>query len=559
MTFLRIALLSALALFLALALYQLGLPGLHYDEAREAGLNAMEILTGAPVTAFRNAGVTIGERTFPLMVQDYIGALNVYFALPFLAITGIGVPNLRILAVLIGLITLLLVERTVSEWIAWRQSSPGTVQVQSVHTQSGTVHTQSGATPISLAGTLAVALIAVSPSFIFWSRQGIFVTNLTQVFVFLSLWQSVRWLRTGAARSLIWAAFAAGAALYAKLLAIWVIAPLAIFVAAAWLVARRQKPGASTLPVWTWVMAATAFALPLFPLLWFNWQSGGTLASFGENLGRSYYGVDNLAVGANLAVRLGQIGQVLRSDQFWYLGASYANQAAPWIALLLVIIGGVRAPRIVLPPLLLVAAAVLASIFTVSDLFVTHYALIQPLVLAVVAIAGAAVILDTAWRPRWLASMLATTLLLLFFAIDLANSLAYHRALEASGGLADHSDASYHLAYHLRYNGMGAPIALDWGMDATVRYLTEGAVTPIEIFGYASPDAPDRSFAEQLALFLQNPDNVYLLHSQDATVFRGRAEVFFETVAQQGGTPVLEQQFSQRDETPLYEIWKVYR
>ncbi|MCB0152093.1 MAG: hypothetical protein KDE01_31110, partial [Caldilineaceae bacterium] len=78
-----------------------------------------------------------------------------------------------------------------------------------------------------------------------------------------------------------------------------------------------------------------------------------------------------------------------------------------------------------------------------------------------------------------------------------------------------------HLAYHLRYNGMGAPLALDWGIDAPVRYLSQGAVTPIEIFGYASPAAPDDGFAGRLAPFLENPDNVYLLHSEGATVFAG--------------------------------------
>jgi hypothetical protein len=32
-------------------------------------------------------------------------------------------------------------------------------------------------------------------------------------------------------------------------------------------------------------------------------------------------------------------------------------------------------------------------------------------------------------------------------------------------------------------------------MDATVRFLSRGTVTPIEIFGYASPAAPDADFA----------------------------------------------------------------
>lgn len=546
----RIARLAGLALYLALAFYQLGLPGLHYDEAREAGLNAMEILTGAAITAFRGVGVDVMGRTFPLMVQDYIGALNVYLALPFLAFTGIGVPNLRALPVLCGLIVLLLVERSVSEWMAWRNASSG-----------GAGDQQAASTPITLAGLIAVVLLAASPSFVFWSRQGIFVTNLTQVFVFLCLWQTLRWLHTGRSGALVTAALAAGLALYAKLLAIWVIAPLALFGFLAWLRLprdndRRMTPGVL-------VLTTLAFVVPLLPLLWFNFQSGGTLTSIGANLGRSYYGVDNLALGPNLVTRLGQLIQVLRGDQFWYLGAVFANPMAPWAGLVVVLLGLLRSPSSVLLPLLLLTCAVLISIFTVSDLFVTHYALLQPLALSVIAVAAGALFAPQVHSKlhRFTAlpfsRLLGIGLLLAMFTYDFANTVAYHRALAQSGGLADHSDASYHLAYHLRYNSMGAPLALDWGIDATVRFLTEGAVTPIEIFGYASPDAPDDQFEQRLAGFLENPDNVYLLHSEQATVFKGRRERFFAAAAAQGRTPVLERRFFQRDGTSLYEIWKV--
>ncbi|MBP8292051.1 MAG: hypothetical protein KAX65_04715 [Caldilineaceae bacterium] len=150
-----------------------------------------------------------------------------------------------------------------------------------------------------------------------------------------------------------------------------------------------------------------------------------------------------------------------------------------------------------------------------------------------------------------------TGLLAIWLVTDLGATLGYHRALAQSGGLADHSDASYHLAYHLQYDGMGAPIALDWGMDAPVRYLSQGTVTPIEIFGYASPDAPDAEFAARLAPFLENPDNSYLLHAPPATVFQGRREAFFAAIAAAGRTPMLEQQFAQRNGAPLYEIWRV--
>jgi hypothetical protein len=237
-----------------------------------------------------------------------------------------------------------------------------------------------------------------------------------------------------------------------------------------------------------------------------------------------------------------------------------AHALVSWLALLLVT-GGLWANwRTVAPPLLLAGPAFAASLFTVSDLFVTHYALLQPVLVATVAVAAAA-LLERAGRlattPGLALRWTVVGLLVLWLALDLANVVRYHAALGRSGGLADHSDASYHLAYHLRYNGMGAPIALDWGMDAPVRYLTNGTVTPIEIFGYASPAAPDDQFLARLAPFLANPDNRYLLHAPAATVFAGRREAFLAAVAALSGRAILEQQFAQRDGAPLYEIWRV--
>ena len=155
-------------LFLALAAYQLHLPGLHYDEAKEAGLNAMQLVTCQPVTAFREATVQVGPWRLPLMVQDYIGALNVLLALPFLALGGDTVVALRWLPLLIAALTLVLAWR-----LARRLGGPA-------------------------AAAATALLLAVNPSFIFWSRQGIFVTNLTALLFMASLLTGLRWWQSGA-------------------------------------------------------------------------------------------------------------------------------------------------------------------------------------------------------------------------------------------------------------------------------------------------------------------------------------------------------------------------
>ncbi|MCC6454370.1 MAG: hypothetical protein IT328_05465 [Caldilineaceae bacterium] len=541
----KIWLAAASLVYLILTCYQLGLPGLHYDEAKEAGVNAVELLNGDPTTPFRSAALHLFGRQFPLMVQDYIGALNVYLALPLLWLTGVGVPNLRMVSVLAGLAVLPLAAYTVSVW------------QRACHTE----HNASSLIPppsslrLTWGGVMVAWLLAASPSFVFWSRQGIFVTNLMQPLCFLALWQGTRWLATGERRKLLWTMLAAGLALYAKLLALWVISPWLLILALQWLLARR-KGSAPRLDGLTLAGAAMAFILPLLPLILFNLQTSGTLQTLLGNAGQSYYGVDNLALWRNGGVRLAQLAQSLRGDQFWYLGGLFGNPAAVGLALTGVIAGMGAAWRRMVMPLALLLMAIGASCFTISDLFITHYALIQPLALAVAALG-----LGLAWQRwagtrRWLA--LAIALLVSgWVVLDLRATLLYHQALARSGGLADHSDASYHLAYHLRYNGLGAPVALDWGMDAPVRYLSDNTVRPREIFGYESPVAPDGDFTLRLGSFLGNPDNVYLLHAPEQTVFAGRREAFLAAVAEQGRTAALEETFTQRDGTPLFELWRV--
>ncbi len=554
-------LIASVVLYLALAAYQLGLPGLHYDEAREAGVNALELLTGAPITAFREATVPLFGLRLPLMVQDYIGALNVFLAWPLLAITGVGVPNLRFVGLMAGMAALLMLERSVSEWMVL-QSSRSTPQPYEPSIDDKAP--SSFWTPISLAGLFAVTLLAASPSFVFWSRQGIFVTNLTQPFTLLCIWLGLHWLRTGRRWALPASALAGGLALYAKLLAIWIVGPF-VLLAGSWWCWRRIR-GDRSMPRLSIGLAAVtiiAFVLPLTPLLLFNLKTGGTFQTIVGNASQSYYGVDNRQILDNLPVRLGQLVKTLRGDHFWYLGGLHANLLAPWLAAGTVLFGLTRRRQALLGPILLVTLAVAMSLFTVSDLFLTHYALIQPYVAGVVGIALGAICLyrgrgqlhsPGSARQSYAGATIVLTLWLLF---DLTATLQTHQSLERSGGLAGHSDATYHLAYHLRYNGLGAPIALDWGFDATVRYLTENTVTPIEIFGYTSPAEPDPDFAARLDMFIHNPDNVYLLHASDQTAFAGRRDVFFQIAEANGLTPLLEATFSERDGTELVELWRL--
>ncbi len=548
----RIVLLAAVLLYLALALPQLHLPGLHYDEAKEAGVNALEMLQRQNVQAFRAAGVQVGALFLPLMVQDYIGALNVYLALPLLALFGATTPALRLLGVACGLATLLLVCGLGRELA--RAARP--------------------TAPRGWTGEIAALLLAASPTFIFWSRQGIFVTNVVVTLAVACVWAALRWRRTGSDRALYAMAALAGLGLWSKLLFVWVLGALAGVAIVGWL-AGRLAGVPSVLPrprLRSLLLAGLLFLLTLSPLLLFNQQTSGTVQSIFGNLGQSYYGVENAAFFDNLAVRVGQIATLLRGDHLWYLGGIYANGWAPWLAGGLLALGLAaalaRRDRASLAALLLallfVGLLIVQSSFTVSDLFVTHYAIVQPFVILLAALAA-----DTALaaardayaaagsrRRPWAAALAGVVVAALAVAVaaNLHTTVRYHQALARSGGLATHSDAIARLAGSLDQQGAAQPVALDWGIDAPVRYLTANRVQPLEIFGYERLDAPDAGFAGRAGQFLADPTRLYLAHVADETVFRGRREALEGLAAAAGSRLVTRETIHDRSGRPIFEV-----
>lgn len=594
--------LGGLLAFLLLAAHQLTLPGLHYDEAKEAGLNAMQLVIGQPLTAFRDATIHVGPWQLPLMVQDYIGALNVVLAVPFLAVGGPTVSALRWLPICIAALTLVITGQ-----VARQLAGP-------------------------LAAAIAVILLAVNPTFVFWSRQGIFVTNLTALLFMASLWTALRWQHTRRPAALWATAFLWGLGLYAKLLFVWAIGAQVALAIIAWAVEKRQSGQATRqqnteevkrqgnelagrvarLPFHAprmtryilrdGLIAAGCFLLPLLPLILFNVQTGGTVISVVSNLGQSYYGVDNRAYLPNLLTRLDQLRTLLRGDHLWYLGEVYANRWAPALMALAALVSLIeavwrlrkpttmslaQAGRILLPFALL-ALVIAQSAFTVSDLFITHYALIVPLIPLGIGIAAGRWVtgcrpadqgcmetntadataprhvpgtLRDPWHVSTVVCLVGRGLLigfiLLWAGTDLANTLRYHRILSLAGGYASHSDAIYQLADFLQLRQPAAPLALDWGIDAPVRFLTVGQVNPVEVFGYERLDRPDAGFVERIRPFLDNPANLYVAHTAEFTIFQGRVAALNELTMRAGLQLQEVARFGERSGRPLFLVYRV--
>ncbi|MCS7287037.1 MAG: glycosyltransferase family 39 protein [Anaerolineae bacterium] len=492
----RWGLILALIAFLALSLWNLSLPGLHYDEAKEAGLNAMEFFQGLPTTAFRGAQVRVGPAGIPLMVQDYIGALNVFLSLPFLGALGIKVEALRLYTVSAGAGTLFLT------WaVARKLCGPP-------------------------AGMVAALLLAFNPSFVFWNRQGIFVTSITSLFLMASLLCGLRWWDKRRLRDLYCLALLWGLGLYSKVLFLWAIVAMVLSATAGLF---RRLPSIRQL-----ILALIIFFLPLLPFLAFNAMTKGTISTVLRNLQFSYYGISNLSWGENVLTRLKQVVTLLKGDHLWYLGGIFSNPVAPWVGgglalVTLILVLTRKAERKALLPVLIIGFIVAESAFTISGLFITHYFFLLPL-LALAGAIGVALLFRASGFSRPV-KVLATFAFLLWASGDLRATVLYHRALAFSGGHSFHSDAIYNLASYLLHREGSSMVALDWGIEASVRFLTLGKATPVEIFGYESFQEPDAGFRERASLFLK-PGTIFIAHAPEDTVFRGRVEAL-EALAQE--------------------------
>jgi 4-amino-4-deoxy-L-arabinose transferase-like glycosyltransferase len=564
-----------LAFYFALATPQLDLPGLHNDEAVEAGLQASQIINGQSISTFREAGITLADRTYPLMVQDYIGAFNVYFALPFFALLGSTVVALRFYTVCIGAVTISLAYGFLATTVNKR------------------------------AAFVAAMLLAVSPSFIFWQRQGVYVASLTTTFAVAALWVAVWWSRShnpvAAYKRAALLGLLCGLGLYAKLLFIWVIGGMIgagvilLFPDIIKLFIKRQtsnflgntqSPIASLQSLIPNLFSfSVALLLALIPLFAYNIQTGGTFLSLGTNLTTSYYGVNNLDFASNFAARLDHFQAVIAGrDHLWYLGGSFGN--GMWGSALslvsLVIVGRwlFRRQRTRLPLfiLLTLALGLVQSSFTVSGLFPTHLSIFTPLPAILIALT-AETILDPFHEPIFihvtgpnLGAMLGglvsgglafLNIGMIVVAVGLAslwgNDLVvtgqYHVVLNQTGGLGPHSDAVYRLIDTLKEHSDDPVVAMDWGFAPQVRMLTNDAIQPQEVFGYTWE--PDEGFIDRLNAALDQPEALFVFHFPQETIFP-RREQFDAALAARGWVANTVAIISRRDGAPIFEILSVH-
>lgn len=531
---------AGLMLYLALSFYQLDLPGLSYDEALDA-VPAMQTLLGLPLDV---VGVfTLAGREWPLMVMSYVGPTTSYLAMPGFALFGITVPTLRITNILVGLTALLLTWGFLREYLDPRVAA------------------------------LSVLLLAVNPTFVFWSRVGAIVSLPMLPLAIMVLWSLWRWYKRGQTGYLLTAAFCFGLGVTTKLLFVWLGGGLAL----AWLALSPLLQPGRRWAAWRWPLVRTslrsrilAFAMFLLgsaPLWLYNLQEAGTVQTISRNLIRTeLYGVNNLDLLGNLRTRLIADLPILLRGAWWSgpAGELHVNRlalpafllAVAWLPLLAWRQRLIYSLRRLALFYVLIIAIVAQSVVTISGLGAAHLMILWPMPQVLVA----ATLINVAYlaasgKPtrRWLyVGLVGAVTAILAFA-EAHTTWQYHQALRRTGGTGWFSEAIYELARDLDHADETPIIALDWGFRRSLQLLTHNRINPEERFSYAS--RPEPAVEMFINWRVTQGSALYLLHTPAATAFPGHREAFEDAAYRHRLVPTLWKRYFQRNGVPVIEVF----
>lgn len=534
--------LLALILYLMAAMYQISLPGLNHDEALDA-VPAMQVVLRQPLDS--EGVIDVAGLNWPIMVMPYVGAISTYLLMLTFALLGVGVLTIRLTSLLLGLMTLLLVWGFTREYFDERVAA------------------------------LTVLLLAVNPSFVFWSRMGNYVSWPMLPLALMALWALYRWYRQRGNKYLLVAFFCLGLGLSTKVLFVWYMVALGV----AWLCLSSGIEPWTGIRAWAWPLQRTSvrvwvssillLVLGSAPLLWYNLRGWGTFRLILGNLTRTQlYGVSNLDVLANLrTVVLGDLCTFLNGD--WFV-TSIGHYAANPVAIPAMILAmGVLITCVLLNRLaygkkrvallgILSVCIIVQSSVTVTGFGANHLVIIWPMPQVLTAVALLSLV-EALARKCLIGSrvqiLVVGVLILPLIGSEGITTWRHHQNLAQTGGVGHFSDAINDLASDLSQWDDPKPIALDWGLRRNIQVLTQGRVNPEERFEYRQH--PGEGFEAYLDQQVPLSSSLYLFHTPKYTAFRGHWEIFDRVSYRHRLTPMLIKEYRQRDLEPIYRVYRL--
>ncbi|MEP6776211.1 MAG: glycosyltransferase family 39 protein, partial [Chloroflexota bacterium] len=302
----------ACLVFLAIALYQLTLPGLYADEAFDV-IPAMQIVLGHSVELQRNVGLHLFGLSLPLMSSsDYQGVTSTYLVLPFFALFGINVLSLRLMTVSVGVLGIILTFFLARAWFG------------------------------SKVARLSVLMLATSPAWVFWSRLGVYVVSQVMPIAAGSLITFPARVRRRPLAShngpIYLGMFLLGLGLTTKILFVWFISamPLLALILFGRTVWESRRDWLRERGRWLRIafLSALSFCAGASPFILYNILSGGTFDLIRSTLSSpgTSNGIDNSALLRNLWTRVDNFRELLDGGYFWFQaapGTSHSNPLTP--------------------------------------------------------------------------------------------------------------------------------------------------------------------------------------------------------------------------------------
>jgi hypothetical protein len=530
--------LAAAAVFIALAAREIELPGVYYDELFEV-VPALAFVEGglaSAVAEIPQSQISIFGHPLPLMAQPYNGALKTMLFIPVAALFGITAASVRLFTVSLAALSLALY------YLFARRLFPH----QGV-------------------AAIGVFLLAVDPSFIFYSRVDFAPSVLMFLLKALALWLLADWWRTRRTRCLLGGTFALGLGVYDKITFMWVVAAVAV---AALLV--RPRGVRDRLDLRAFAAAVGAFLVGSLPLVLYNlsWppRSLGPVLAGTTNLQYGNYQGD---FGAQLVERGRELVRLLDGeavqrffgdDAFLRVPVLPAYVAVAAAAIAVLFLRRVAQPNVrpAMFVLLCGIGVLLATAITPGADTAHHLLLVYPFPhLAVAAVAVE--VFEWAKRLPRRASLVSSLALASLLAVPPAlgalQTLHLQERLQVTGGVGNVSDGIYRLDDYLLAHDAGRHIVvLDWGIYYNLVGLSDGRLHCTQLwFELYRPGHLTRSLVAELT----QPEYRYVLHAPSATNFVYPRKHFFAAARRAGLRPRLEREIATRGGLPLFAVYRL--
>jgi hypothetical protein len=515
-------LLAVSVAFLGFSLYQIDLPGLYGDELDKLH-PTVSLLTGQTILPLGGWHVTIFNYRVLLTFNDRIGPVLSYLPMPFILLFDYTPLALRLTSVICAWLTLIFAYYGAKLWCG------------------------------ASVARFGIALTAVNPVFVFTQRMGYYSYGPVTLFITISFFFLARYISNKGARNLWFSAAFAGIAVETALQAVFVLIPMALL-AMLFLKETRPRPREIVIALFIFMVISLPILLmgmktgAMFERIGWSGNSPGsfTISGFLDTLSyevRCFTGM----LGGLDGVQVMSIGKDIKSLWMHYV---FWLSVPALLFFFMFARDKVDFIRRDVTTLLITLCGLFFTGFLLTDRITYQLIVLWPFAILAIG-SGLAYVYQRfrMFRP-------ITVALVCLLVISQASVLVQaHQLLAQNGGRVFTSPQIYSLAKYLEERPSLHPVAMDWGLQNQIYYLTRGEILPDAIHGWWPKDGfPPDKFNEAVSQMLENPNNIFIFFAQGEGVFDRYPQV--EKIAKNSNITLhLKKVFYERDGSIVYRLY----